>query len=155
MVVTIRALKYHGGVSLGNLDIEDTGAVEKGLVNMEKHLENIRQFNLTPIVAINKFTHDSVDEINTVLNKCKELGVDAFEADVWGKGGSGAIELAEKVVSTSLHTRERFTPIYKWNEAVETKIKAIASKIYGAKAIDYTLKAKQDLRKIVIKVNSI
>lgn len=148
LVVTIRALKYHGGVSLGNLDIEDAGAVKKGLVNMEKHLENIRKFNLTPIVAINKFTHDSPEEIETVLNRCKELKVDAFEADVWGKGGSGALELAEKVISTSLLTKERFTPIYQWHEAVEDKIKAIASKIYGAKAIDYTLKAKGDLRKI-------
>jgi formate--tetrahydrofolate ligase len=148
LVVTIRALKYHGGASLKELTKEDLTAVRKGLVNMEKHLENIQKFNVKPIVAINKFTSDTKEEIQIVLERCHELGIVAHESDVWGKGGDGTLELAHSVVDICDNNTSTFKPIYSWSDSVEDKIMAVASQIYGAKAIDYTLQAKRDLRKI-------
>jgi formate--tetrahydrofolate ligase len=148
LVVTIRALKYHGGVALSDLEKSDKEAVSRGLENMEKHLENIRKFNIAPVIALNKFTNDQEEEVQVVLDRCRDLKVSGFIADVWGKGGAGAVELAEKIVEICKNAPNKFTPMYDWNDTVENKIKAVASKIYGAKAIDYTAKARSDLRKI-------
>lgn len=148
LVATVRALKYHGGVAVADLQREDLKALEKGLANLEKHIENIGLFNILPVVAINRFTSDTEVEIELIRNRCEELGVTVEVADVWAKGGAGAIELAKDVVATVEANHVQFTPMYEWSQPVEEKISVLAKKIYGAKAIDYTPKARANLRKI-------
>lgn len=149
LVATVRALKYHGGVGLKELGKPDAAAVKRGLENLEKHVENMKQFELSPVVALNLFASDTPEEIAVVKAKCAELGVPVAVADVWGKGGAGAVELAE-IVARTVDAKKScgFKPVYEWEWPVEKKIEAIASKMYGAKHIDYTAKAKKDLEKI-------
>lgn len=148
LVATIRALKYHGGVALADLGQDNPEAVQKGLSNLDKHLENTAQFNLPVVVAINRFTSDAAAEIQVVEEHCKSLGHPVFLNDAWAKGGAGAEELAQGLVETIAKSNREFTPIYDWAMSVTDKIEAVATKIYGAKAIDYTAQAKRDLRKI-------
>ncbi|MFA6029592.1 MAG: formate--tetrahydrofolate ligase [Elusimicrobiota bacterium] len=148
LVATVRALKYHGGTSLKELDKPDPESVRKGLENLEKHVESMLQFKLSPVVALNKFTHDSAEEIAVVQEECRKLGVPMAVADVWGQGGEGAVELARIVRKAADACRTRFEPIYEWDWPVERKIETIAAKMYGAKHIDYMPKAKKDLEKI-------
>ena len=148
LVATIRALKYHGGADLKSLKKSNVKAVKAGLENLEKHIENILQFGITPVIAINQFTSDTAAEIKVVQEKCETLGIKAVIANVWGKGGKGAVDLAKAVVEVAEKTKKKFKPMYDWNWSVEKKIEAVATKVYGAKAIDYTRKAKADLRKI-------
>ena len=167
LVATVRALKYHGGMSLKALKEETTAcadgicsveeitgrleAVKAGIGNLHKHIENIRQFNLTPVVAINRFTTDAQAEIDFIREYCAELGVRCAVAEVWAKGGAGAEDLAGKVVEVveeSLRENRHFVPMYDLEWSVEKKIETIAKKIYGAEAVDYTAKAKADLKKI-------
>lgn len=148
LVATVRALKYHGGVAIKELGNADAQAVRKGLENLEKHVENIRHFNMTPVVAINRFEIDTDEEINEIKTKCEELGVKCEAADVWKSGGSGAIDLAKAVVETVEDNHANFKPLYDWDTPVKDKILTIATNVYGAKAIDYTAKAKRDLKKI-------
>lgn len=148
LVATVRALKYHGGVDLKEVNKPNSEALKKGLENLEKHLENMLLFNITPVVAINKFTLDTDEEINIIKNKCLEMGVKACTANVWGQGGEGALELAKIVSEIAENCQATHTPLYDWNWPVEKKIETIAKKIYGAEAIDYTSKAKSDLKKV-------
>ncbi len=148
LVATVRALKYHGGVSLKELNAPNTEAVKEGLENLEKHLENIKAFNVTPVVAINAFTLDTEEEHQAIKQKCSELGVKAVIADIWGKGGDGGTDLAREVAEVVDQDQPPFKPIYQWDEPVEEKIRKVATRIYGAAAIDYTKKAKNNLRKI-------
>ena len=148
IVATIKALKYHGGASLDSLKEENTDAVAKGLVNLEKHLENVRQFGLQPVVAINRFLTDSDAEIQLIKDKCAEKGVKAAVAEVWGKGGEGARELAEIVAEVADNAEASFEPMYDWNWSVEEKIEALATKVYGAARVEYTSKAKKDISRI-------
>jgi formate--tetrahydrofolate ligase len=148
LVATIRALKYHGGAGLKTLNEPNPDAVRKGLENMEKHLENIKLFNLPAVVAINRFTADTDEEIAIVKEKCESLGAKAVVAEVWAKGGAGAAELAQAVADTIEKGEGKFQALYDWKAPVQDKIQTIATKIYGAKAIDYTPRAKADLRKI-------
>ncbi len=148
LVVTIRALKYHGGADLKSLNDPKPEAVKKGLSNLDKHLENIRLFGVKPVITINRFTSDTREEIDIVQQHVETLGAPAVVADVWAKGGEGAEALAEAVLQAIEKRQEPFTPLYDWNWAVQRKIEAVATKIYGAKAIDYTSKAKLDLKKI-------
>ncbi|SMD35183.1 Formate-tetrahydrofolate ligase [Reichenbachiella faecimaris] len=148
LVATVRALKYHGGIAVADLQIENLEALEKGLANLEKHIENIGLFNILPVVAINKFTSDTDGEIDLIRKRCEKLGVTVEVADVWAHGGEGAIALAKDVVATVEANHVKFTPMYDWSLPVEEKIDIIAKKIYGAKAIDYTSKARANLRKI-------
>lgn len=148
LVATARALKYHGGAPADDLNSENTEALKKGLDNLEKHIENMNQFNICPVVAINKFTSDTQEELDLIKAKAREMNVDAVEADVWAQGGKGAEELAETVVKLAEQCTSNYKPMYDWNWSVEDKVENVAKKIYGAKAIDYTGKAKADLRKI-------
>ena len=148
LVATIRALKYHGGGDAKNLTAVDRSSVEKGLCNLEKHLENTRNFNLPAIVAINRFTTDSEEEIAVVKKRCEELGFEAVLADVWAKGGEGAVDLAEAVGQKIDSGEGQFQPLYNWNAPVQEKIKTICTQIYGADDVEYTSKAKTDLRRI-------
>lgn len=149
LVATVRALKYHGGASLTDLTTPDTETLSKGLENLTKHLENITLFGLPAVVAINRFTTDSDAELAVIKNHCEGLGVAAEIAEVWAKGGEGAVALATRLSQILDETTDSvFTPLYDWKLPVQDKISAIATKIYGARAIDYTAQAKRDLRKI-------
>lgn len=148
LVATVRALKYHGGQPLKELTTPNIEALERGIVNLQKHVENIGLFNLAPVVAINKFATDSPEELAFVEAFCKSLGVPVSIADVWGKGGEGAEELAELVAQAAGHCCSNFKPLYELDSPVTEKIATIARKIYGAEAVDYTAKARAALRRI-------
>jgi len=148
LVATVRALKYHGGKPVKELNGPDPEAVRKGVVNLEKHLENIAQFGVPAVVAINKFTLDTQEELDIIAEACAAKGVKAVLSDHWGKGGEGAEELARHVAELADGFDEPFNPIYPLDETVENKIEMIAKRIYGAEAVDYTAKAKSDLKKI-------
>ncbi|SEA50672.1 formate--tetrahydrofolate ligase [Psychroflexus halocasei] len=148
LTATIRALKYHGGAHLKELTFENLEALRKGLPNLEKHLENVLKFNLKPVIAINKFKTDTNAEIKIIEDFAKENGYKVAIADVWAKGGEGAIDLAKAVTEVVEDNKTNFKPLYKWERPVEEKILTIAKEIYGASAVEYTAKAKKDLRTI-------
>ncbi len=148
IVATIRALKYHGGVDLKSLKEPNPEAVQKGLVNLEKHLENIQQFGIQPVVAINEFVGDTEAEIAVVQNGCLAKGVKAVLARVWAEGGRGAEDLARAVVESIESGNNKFKPLYDWSSPVEEKITTIATKIYGAANVEYSNTARRDLRRI-------
>lgn len=148
IVATIRALKYHGGVKLSDLSQSNADAVDKGFVNLEKHLENAAKFNLPVVVAINRFTSDTDEEIQVLRERCKGIGVEAVVAEVWAKGGQGAEALAQAVAKVADANEKPFTPLYKWDSPIEEKIFTIASQIYGAARVEYNAKAKADLKRI-------
>ena len=148
VVATIRALKYHGGADLKNLKEPNTGAVSSGLCNLEKHLENIKQFGLEPVVAINLFTSDTEEEIAEVKNLCESNGVKAVVANVWEKGGAGAMELAEAVVDRIENGNSSFKPMYDWDQPVTEKIESLCTKVYGADGVNYSRQAESDLKRI-------
>ena len=114
---------------------------------MDKHIENCKKFGLNPVVAINSFPSDSVDEVNFVIKYCKELGVDAVVADGWELGGNGMINLAHAVVN-EVEADNKFQPLYDWNLKVREKIEIISKEIYGAINVEYSKKALTDLKKI-------
>lgn len=149
LVATIRALKYHGGVKVENLKEENTAALRKGIENLEKHVENMKKFNICPIVALNKFVTDTDAEIQIVADKCKKLGVPMEVAEVWAKGGEGAEKLAILAAKVAEQCVCKLKPLYEWSWDIEKKIETIAKEIYGAAAIDYTAQAKSDLKKII------
>jgi formate--tetrahydrofolate ligase len=148
LTATIRALKYHGGADLNSLKEPDCEAVERGLPNLEKHLENIMHFKVTPVVAINRFESDTQEEIDLVIKKAGELGIRCAVADVWAKGGEGAVDLARKVEEVAESDPPQFTPLYDWEWDVKKKIETLATRIYGAEYVDYTAQAKKDLKRI-------
>lgn len=148
LVATVRALKYHGEVAVTDLKEPNPQAVKEGLPNLEKHIENMLKFNVCPVVAINKFASDTEEELNIILDRCKELGIKAAVADVWGKGGAGTEELAKIVAQVAEACVSEFMPMYEWSWPIEKKIETVAKKIYGASAIDYTPQAKKDLKTI-------
>lgn len=149
LVATIRALKYHGGVAVADLKQENLEALRKGMENLEKHIENMRKFNVAPIVAVNRFLDDTPAEIKLVQDCCAELGVKAVMADVWAKGGEGAEELAQVVADTIEFSTQEFKPLYDWNAPIEEKIETVAREIYGADGVDYTAQAKTDIKNII------
>lgn len=148
LVATLKALKYHGNADIKDVNQPNKEALKKGLGNLEKHIENILAFKIQPVVALNRFTNDTDEELNYVKNHCKELGVQVSIADVWGKGGEGAMELAEIVVDLASKCKNKYKPTYNWNWDIPKKIETIALNIYGAKAVQYTSRAKSDLEKI-------
>ncbi|MBT8252471.1 MAG: formate--tetrahydrofolate ligase, partial [Bacteroidia bacterium] len=145
---TIRALKYHGGVDLKTLTEPNVEAVRKGLPNLEKHLENIRHFGINPVIAINKFVTDSDEEIEVIKQFANANNARVALAEIWGKGGKGGIELARQVLASIEEGRAEFKPLYKWEMGVEEKIETIAKKIYGAKDVEYSTKARRNLKTI-------
>lgn len=148
LVVTIRALKMHGGVPLPDITKPNPAAVEKGLDNLKKHVENIKKFNMPQVIAVNKFSGDTQEEIAVVHNLCKDLCMPIVINDGWARGGAGAEALAQEVIKIADSSTAEFKPIYDWAEPIEDKIFKVASEIYGAKYIDYTKQAKKDLKKI-------
>lgn len=148
IVATVRALKYHGGKSLKELGQPDAAAVKAGLGNLEKHLENTRLFGIPAVVAINKFSIDTEEEVALIREACARQGVEAIVSDVWGQGGRGAEELARKVAATAEAHNGKFAPLYPLEMPVEKKIETIATKLYGASGVEYASKAKSDLKRI-------
>ncbi len=148
LVATIRALKFHGGVKLKELSQPNPQAVEKGLVNLEKHLENMRHFNVCAVVALNKFPTDTQEEIDLVINSTRKMGFLCELSEVFEKGGDGGVKLAETVVKVVESCIDRYKPLYDWNWSVEKKIETIAKTIYGANAVDFRAQAKADIKLI-------
>jgi len=148
LTTTIRALKYHGGSSLNALDVSNVDDLRQGLPNLEKHLENIKQFGVEPVIALNRFSSDSDEEIQLVKDFAKVKNIRFAIADVWAKGGKGAIDLAKHVIESVNNCQKPFTPLYDWNMPIETKIERIAKNIYGAEHVDYNSTAKRQLKQI-------
>ncbi len=149
LVATVRALKRHGGVARNELDQPDPGAVERGLPNLHKHIENIRAFGATPVVALNKFGTDSDEEIDVVRRACaEEEGAPFAVCDGFARGGEGAVELAETLVEHASDTDGRFRPLYDWKEPIETKMQKIAGTMYGATTITWTKIAKDQVKRL-------
>ncbi|WP_298064616.1 formate--tetrahydrofolate ligase [uncultured Rikenella sp.] len=150
LVATVRALKYHGGQPLKELKTPDVEALERGIVNLQKHIENVGLFNLTPVVAVNRFATDSDEELQFIKDYCTMRGVPCAVADVWGRGGAGTEELARLVVEAAeaRGAGADFRPLYPLDEPVEKKVETIAKSVYGAKTVDYTPKAKNALKRI-------
>ena len=148
LVATIRALKYHGGQSLKELSTPSVENLAKGIGNLQKHLENMGLFGICPVVAINRFATDTEEEIAYIQKVCNERGVPCVVADVWGAGGKGAEALGEMVIKVAEQCTASFTPLYDWAWTPEKKIETIASKVYGAKAVDYTVQAKAALKTV-------
>ena len=146
IVATIKALKYNGGVAKADLQEENLEALEKGIPNLLKHVENITQvFKLPAVVAINRFPTDTEAEIRLVREKCEELGVNVALSEVWAKGGAGGEELAEEVVRLC-DTESHMEFAYDTECSIKEKIEAIARKIYGADGVDYAPKVEREIR---------
>jgi formate--tetrahydrofolate ligase len=148
LVATIRALRHHGGATKEQYNDANIERVEKGFVNLEKHIENMKKFGLNPVVAINSFFTDSDEEVALVKEKCKAMGVNAVVSEGFAKGGEGTKELATQVVAEIEKGENDFKQLYDWNAPVKDKIETIAKEIYGAVSVEYSKKAEIGLRKI-------
>lgn len=149
IVATIKALKYNGGVPKTEVGNENLAALEKGLPNLLKHVENITQvLGLPAVVALNRFVNDTDAEIELVTRKCKELGVNVKMSEVWGKGGDGGIELAQEVINLCENGENNFRFTYDADMSIKEKISAIATKIYGADGVDYAPKAEKEIAEL-------
>lgn len=148
LTTTIRALKYHGGAELSALKEPNVAQLKNGFPNLEKHIENVKKFGITPIIAINKFNTDSEEEIEAVLEFARYKNIQAAVADVWANGGQGALDLAQLVIDSVNAELSDFKPLYDWNRPVLDKISKIAQEIYGATRVEYAAKAMTDLRRI-------
>ncbi|MEC5395016.1 formate--tetrahydrofolate ligase [Bergeyella sp. RCAD1439] len=148
IVATVRALRYHGGAQKGAYETPNLLAVEKGMANLEKHIENAFKLGLKPIVALNHFATDSEEEIALVEKECAKLGVKAILADEFTQGGEGMKALAAEVVRSAEQDGNDFRPLYDLAETIEQKIETIAREIYGAQGVNYSQKAKTQLKTI-------
>lgn len=148
LVATIRALRHHGGAQkeeYGDVSLE---RVQAGFANLEKHIENAKQFGITPVVAINHRTGDGEEEIKFVQEACAKMGVNAVLSKGWAFGGEGTADLARAVVDNIDNAGNNFQPLYDWNASIEEKVETIAKKVYGADGVDYQGKALLDLKRI-------
>ena len=148
LVATIRALRHHGGSPKEEYNTSNLNYVKEGFKNLEKHIENIRKFNIEPVVAINNFTSDTYEEIKFVEKRCLELGVHAVVSEGWAKGGEGTRNLATAVVDVVENKATQYKPIYTWDMPIKEKIAKIAKEIYGATGVEYDNKAKLNLKRI-------
>lgn len=148
LVATIRALKYNGGVAKADLAQENMEALKKGIVNLEKHIENLQKFKVPVVVTLNSFVTDTAQEIAFVEQFCKERDCDFALSQVWEKGGEGGIALAEKVLDTLENKKSDFTPLYEDGLSLQDKIKTIAKEIYGADDVTYSAAALKELKHI-------
>ena len=148
LVATVRALKYNGGVPKTELGEENLEALKKGIVNLEKHIENLQKYQVPVVVTLNSFTSDTEAEYEFIKNFCEERGCEFALSEVWAKGGEGGMALAEKVLST-LETKEsNFKPLYEDSLSLKEKIAKIAVEIYGADGVAYAPTANKALAKI-------
>ena len=148
LVATVRALKYNGGVPKTELNNENLDALAKGIVNLEKHIENLQMYGVPVVVTLNRFITDTDAELNFIKEFCESRGCDFALADVWAKGGEGGIELAKAVLNT-LETKEsNFKVLYDDSLSIKEKIGEVATKIYGAKDVTYSSEASNAIAKI-------
>ncbi len=148
IVATVKALKYNGGVPKTELGAENLEALEKGLPNLLKHVENITQvFGLPAVVAINRFVNDTDAELDLIRRKCAEYGVNVAMSEVWGKGGAGGVELANEVLRLC-EQENRFQFCYELDQPIRAKIEAIAQKVYGAAGVSFTANAAKELDRL-------
>ncbi|HVI20752.1 MAG TPA: formate--tetrahydrofolate ligase [Bacillus sp. (in: firmicutes)] len=148
IVATIRALKMNGGVPKTELSAENLAALEAGIANIERHVENVSKFGVPAVVAINKFPTDTEAEINLLREKLSAKGVDVVLAEVFTKGGEGAIDLANKVVEIIETKPSNYAPLYDVDGSIEEKINTIATEIYRADGVDYTAAAKKQIKEL-------
>lgn len=146
LVATVRALKMHGGVPKTDLAIPDVEAVKRGIVNLEKHIENIKQYGLPLVVAINAFAQDTPEELEAIRSHCAAHGVNVALSEVFAKGGEGGIELAKEVVALATSGKADFKLLYGEELSLKEKIETIAKKIYGAVGVNYTKEANNALK---------
>ncbi|WP_346894454.1 formate--tetrahydrofolate ligase [Clostridium sp. UBA7503] len=148
IVATIRALKHHGGVKKDELNLPNVEALSRGVVNLEKQIENIQKFNVPVVVAINKFISDSDEEVKFIEEFCKAKGVEVSLTEVWEKGAEGGKDLANKVISTIENKESKFQVLYNEKLDIKEKIKVIAREIYGADDVEFTASAKKQISEI-------
>ena len=148
LVATIRALKHHGGVKKDELNISNVDALNKGMKNLEKQIENIKAYGVPVVVAINKFITDSDEEVKAIEDFCKNIGVEVSLTEVWEKGGEGGIDLANKVIKTMETEPSNFKMIYDSEESIKDKILKIVQTIYGGKGVNYTPQALKQIAEI-------
>jgi formate--tetrahydrofolate ligase len=149
IVVTVRAMKYHGGADLANLAIEDIPALDKGLVNLERHVQNITQvYTLPCVVSINKFTSDTAAEIELIKKRMKSLGVDIVLASHWGEGGKGAAELAKVVVDLCESNTQQMRYVYDDQDTIWEKINKVAKKVYRASEVNADAKVRAQIESL-------
>ena len=148
LVATVRALKYNGGVAKADLDTENLDALKKGIVNLEKHIENLQKFGVPVVVTLNSFVTDTKAETDYVEQFCRERGCEFALSEVWEKGGKGGIELANKVLLTLEQKESHFKPLYPDDMSLEDKIATVAREIYGADGVTYSAAAKKELKRI-------
>lgn len=143
LVATVRALKYNGGVAKEELSKENLEALKKGIVNLEKHIENIKLFGVPVVVTLNHFVTDSEAEVNFIKEFCESRDCEFAISKVWEEGGKGGVELAKKILYTLENKESHFTPLYPDDMSIEDKLYTIATKIYGAKNVTYSPAAKK------------
>ncbi len=148
IVATIRALKYHGGMKLSELGNENPDALSKGFENLDKHIENMHYYGFRPVVAVNRFSSDTDAEIELLTKYCEEHNVRVAVNTAWADGGKGAVELAKAVIEAADSCTDCFTPLYDMSWSIEKKIETITSLMYGARNVEYTLEAKDQMKKI-------
>ena len=148
LVATARALKYNGGVPKDQLTEENMDALKRGIVNLEKHIENIQKYGVPVIVTLNAFTTDTEQEYAYIKHFCQEMGCEFALSEVWAKGGEGGIDLARKVLETLEQKESHFVPIYPDEMSLEGKIETVAKEIYGADGVTYSAAAKKALKRI-------
>ena len=147
LVATVRALKYNGGVAKADLGTENLDALKKGIVNLEKHIENLQKFGVPVVVTLNSFVTDTKAETDYVEQFCRERGCEFALSEVWEKGGEGGIELANKVLLTLEQKESHFKPLYPDDMSLEDKIATVAREIYGADGVTYSAAAKKELKR--------
>lgn len=148
LVATVRALKYNGGVAKADLGTENLDALKKGIVNLEKHIEDLQKFGVPVVVTLNSFVTDTKAETDYVEQFCRERGCEFALSEVWEKGGKGGIELANKVLLTLEQKESHFKPLYPDDMSLEDKIATVAREIYGADGVTYSAAAKKELKRI-------
>ena len=149
IVATVKALKMHGGVPKNELGPKNLEALEKGIPNLLKHIENITQvYGLPAVVAINRFPNDDEEELKLIETKCRELGVNVALSEVWGKGGAGGEELAREVVRLTEEGENNFRFAYDDDMSIEEKINAVVTKVYGGDGVDFTPAARKEMEKL-------
>jgi formate--tetrahydrofolate ligase len=148
IVATTRALRHHGGAAKEDLATADAAAVERGLVNLEQHIENVQQHGVPPVVSLNVFDGDSDEEHKIILDRCAELGVPCVKTEIWAKGGAGGLELADAVMDTLSRDEAAYRPLYGLEPSIKEKVETIATNVYGAEGVTFTAAAEKQLAQL-------
>lgn len=148
IVATVRALKYNGGIKKTELKNENIAALEAGIVNLEKHIENMKSYGVPVVVAVNRFDTDTEAELSTVIERCNALGAQCALSEVFAKGGKGGAELAEKVVSAIENEKANYKPAYDVDMSIKDKINAVVTKIYGGSGVTYSPRAEKQIARL-------